>query len=294
MSPRRIVSRPGVMWGGIGGPPGGLRAQPDKWVGSCASVEGRPQTGSEDDTSEERTKRTAHRDLLRWRNSMSGPSIHPSDWSDKTMLMFGISLLRCIASGRVWLISIPIIAAKNSVLTFLSFVPWLLYVTLFVFFFVIVFVFCVFVFDFEFCFFDPWLRCVTPPSARIGPSPISENTSIRLPHQTGNIRMNKTLCTKKIVSSELIAVYHSILPKTKQTKCDKCKIWLKAIKHMNVYGAWWLCCPKCPEVNRSFQKYSSHHLQIHPHTYTVHTQSEIIWGKENAMLGRRRLESVCQ
>ena len=92
MSPRRIVSRPGVMWGGIGGPRGGLRAQPDKWVGSCASVEGRPQTGSEDDTSEERTKGTAHRDLLRWRNSMSGPSIHPSDWSDKTMLMFGISL----------------------------------------------------------------------------------------------------------------------------------------------------------------------------------------------------------
>ena len=142
MSPRRIVSRPGVMWGGIGGPPGGLRAQPDKWVGSCASVEGRPQTGSEDDTSEERTKRTAHRDLLRWRNSMSGPSIHPSDWSDKTMLMFGISLLRCIASGRVWLISIPIIAAKNSVLTFLSFVPWLLYVTPFVFvLYVVVFVY---------------------------------------------------------------------------------------------------------------------------------------------------------
>ena len=71
---------------------------------------------------------------------------------------------------------------------------------------------CVFVFGFEFCFFDPWLRCVTPPSARIGPSPISENTSIRLPHQTGNIRMNKTLCTKKIFvqnwSLYIIQHYH--------------------------------------------------------------------------------------
>lgn len=266
MSERRIVSRPGVMWGGIGGPAGGLRSQPDKWVGSCASVEGRPQTGSEDDTSEERTKSTAHRDLLSWRNSMSGPSIHPSDWSDKTMSMFKISLLRHIASGRVWLISIPIIAAKNSVLTFLSFVPWLLCVTPFVFVFFCICIcslcscICVFVFGFEFLFFDPWLRCVTLRRrglARVRYLKILPSDCLT---KLATLEWTKLYVLKKIVCSELIAVYHSTVPQKKQTKCDECKIWLNAIKHMNVYGARWLSCLKCPEVNWSFQKYSSRHL----------------------------------
>ena len=127
------------------------------------------------------------------------PSIHLTDLQNNVDVWNYVVAAHCHWQSLADINSNQINAAKNSVLAFLSIVPWLRCVTPFVFaFFVIVFVFCVFVFGFEFCFFDPWLRCVTPPSARIGPSPISENTSIRLPHQTGNIRMNKTLCTKKM------------------------------------------------------------------------------------------------
>ena len=129
-------------------------------------------------------------------------AIHPSIWliwQNNVDVWNYVVAAHCHWQSLADINSNQINAAKNSVLAFLSIVPWLRCVTPFVFaFFVIVFVFCVFVFGFEFCFFAPWLRCVTPPSARIGPSPISENTSIRLPHQTGNIRMNKTLCTKKM------------------------------------------------------------------------------------------------
>ena len=119
---------------------------------------------------------------------------------------------------------------------------------------------CVFVFGFEFLFFDPWLRCVTLRRrglARVRYLKILPSDCLT---KLATLEWTKLYVLKKIVCSELIAVYHSTVPQKKQTKCDECKIWLNAIKHMNVYGARWLSCLKCPEVNWSFQKYSSRHL----------------------------------
>ena len=174
MSRRRIVSRPGVMWGGIGGPwwwpavpTGQMSWQLCFSGGKTADREwGRHQRGENQEHCSSGSAELAELNVR---------AIHPSIWliwQNNFDVWNFVVAAHCRWQSLADINSNQIIAAKNSVLTFLSFVPWLLCVTPFVFvFFVFVFVLDVVVFVYlylalNFCFLTP--GCGVSPLRRRG------------------------------------------------------------------------------------------------------------------------------